>query len=306
MSFRSTLAKPSVIPTARRPASATANNSASVDGVDVAREEASPAAEGRCVRELAGGGQVPHPPALGQQLDRDVVGKGCHRWPDRPGTPRREGRPPAAPNLVRSSESCRSVVSPGGRHAAGAAARLDDHRIRDLTGQLLDRPGVFLLARSRRRRLPDGRAGQAGVVQGLPLQELVRQPVGRQHRVVGEREPLGDGRGERHLGLCEREDAAGSMGGDRGRDRVGVESGPVDDLTETPQQSHHRAHDRIAAVNHPDDPAETARRLGEHHRSDRHDVVHDHDSGKCVPFLCADLRCHVAHVSSRRPAGISG
>ena len=143
-------------------------------------------------------------------------------------------------------------------------------------------------------------------MQGLSLQEFVRQPVGRQHRVVSEREPLGDRSGEWHLGLCEREDAAGLMGGDGGRERVGVESDPVDDLTETPQQSHHRAHDRVAAVNHPDDPAETARRLGEHHRSDGHHVVHDHDSGKCVPSLCADLRCHVAHVSSRRSAGKSG
>ena len=57
-------------------------------------------------------------------------------------------------------------------------------------------------------------------------------------RVVGEREPFGQCRGERHLGLGEREDAGGIVRRNGSRDRIGVESGRVDDLTDPPKQPH--------------------------------------------------------------------
>ena len=61
VSFRSTLAKPSVMPTAAHRCLGDGEQLRLGRRVDVARQEASPAAEGRCVRELARGGQMPDP-----------------------------------------------------------------------------------------------------------------------------------------------------------------------------------------------------------------------------------------------------
>ena len=126
-------------------------------------------------------------------------------------------------------------------------------------------------------------------MQRQPLQVLVRQETSRGDGVIGERQAFRHGGGERHLSLGEREDARRSVGGDGSRNRVGVEPGPVDDLTHAPQEPDERGQDRVLAVDHPDDPADATGRLGEHHRGDRHRVVHNDDPRELDVVVGIDL-----------------